>query len=404
MRTDVLVVGAGPAGSALARQLAAGGVPVLLAERQRFPRDKPCGDFLSPQCQPLLEQLGLPRLLADLCAHRVDGMRLHDGTNVAPGAFRAVADDAPVCGFGVRRSAFDAALRNAATDQGVALLERHAFEALRRDGDGRICGARLRDADGRPVEVEARFVIGADGVHSRVARDLGVQRQERWLQQFALVAHFEGVAPLPSAEVHLLEGGFFAATTVEQGLFGVNLVLPQQALRARGERSWDTFVAERFDAAPAIAARLSAARRLAPWRGIGPFAYRTRTQAVPGAALVGDAAGYVDPLTGEGIYFALFGARALGRSVRRALDRPGDERSALRGYCRERQRELGPRLRVARLLQRGLRSPWVVRRVVAGLRRWPALADLVVTMSGDTVHPRQLWRPSFWRAFREARA
>ena len=74
------------------------------------------------------------------------------------------------------------------------------------------------------------------------------------IQQFALVAHFEGVAPLPSAEVHLLEGGFFAATTVEQGLFGVNLVLPQQALRARGERSWDAFVAERFDAAPAIAA------------------------------------------------------------------------------------------------------------------------------------------------------
>jgi len=404
MRVDVLVLGAGPAGSAVAHTLASRGLSVAIADRKQFPRDKPCGEFLSPQCQPLLEELGLPGLLDELQAHRVRGMRMHERDRMALGSFRHLGGDAPDVGFGVRRAVFDHALLRAAQAQGAQFLERHTFTALRRDADGRVVGAELRDPADEPVDVRARLVIGADGVHSRVAQQLGVQRQERWLQQFALVAHFEGVAPLPTAEVHLLRGGFFAATTVDDDLFGLNLVVPQKQLRERSERSWDEFVAARFDAAPELAERLRGARRLRPWRGVGPFAYTTRTQTVPGAALVGDAAGYVDPLTGEGIYFALFGARALGRQVLRAFDRPAEEAAAMADYRRERSRELAPRLRVARLLQRGLRSPWIVRRFVSALRRWPSLADLVVTLSGDTAHPSELWRPSFWRAFREARA
>lgn len=399
MRADVLVIGAGPAGSALARQLAAAGVHVLVADRKSFPRDKPCGEFLSPQCQPLLEELELKDLMTELGAHRVDGMRLYDGERPALGRFRAVCEAVAPHGFGVRRAVFDHALLQAAERAGATFLARHTCDDVLRDGHGRVVGARLRDADGRSLEVAARFVVGADGVHSRVARALGLQRQDTWLRQFALVAHYRGVQPEATAEVHLLRCGFFAATTVDEGLFGVNLVLPQDRLRERSGVDWDGFVARHLDAAPRFAERLAEAGRITPWRGVGPFAFSTRRQTVPGAALVGDAAGYVDPLTGEGIYFALFSARALGRALLLALAEPARETAAMAGYCRERRREIAPRLRVARILQRGLRSPWVVHRVLAALRRWPSLADLAVTLSGDSAHPRELWRPSFWRQF-----
>lgn len=404
MQTDVLILGAGPAGSALARQLADAGFAVALADQKAFPRAKPCGEFLSPECHPYLAELGLSDLCAALGAHDVDGMRLFGAGHMALGRFRTTPARARRPGVGVRRDRFDHALVRAAEAAGATFLPRHEFVALARGRDGAVTGAELRTPDGARLACRARFVVGADGVHSRVARALDLQRPVRWLDQFALVNHFDGVPPLPTAEVHLLRGGFFAATTVDGGVFGVNLVLPRHALAARRGASWDEFFADWLARAPGLAQRLVGARRLAAWRGTGPFAFTTRRQAVPGAALVGDAAGYVDPLTGEGIYFALFGARALGEALAAAFAEPLRAAAALRGYERARAREIGPRLAVARALQRGLRHPWLIATFVRALGRWPLLADLVVTLSGDTAHPRELWRPAFWRAFREVAA
>lgn len=205
------------------------------------------------------------------------------------------------------------------------------------------------------------------------------------------------------AEVHLLPGGFFAATTVDEGLFSVNLIVPRKTLHRREAGDWDAFVASHFAAAPGMAARLQHAERLERWRGIGPLAHTTTAQAFPGCALVGDAGGYVDPLTGEGIYFSLFGAKALGDALAAALATPAREQAALAGYVAARRREIAPRLWASTALQRALRHPWLVRAFLRRAAKWPALADLVVTLTGDSIHPRDLWRPSFWRWFRRAR-
>lgn len=401
---DVLIIGAGPAGTALATRLARDGFTVAIADRSAFPRRKPCGEFLSPQCVPYLDALGLGGVLDELGAQPVAGMRLLAYGARADGRFRQLpgrpAHDRH--GYGVRREHFDHRLLQAACAAGASFLPRHEFVALRRDAGGTVVGADLRGPGG-VVPVAARWLVGADGVHSKVARALGVQRRLGWLDQFALVAHFDGVPPRPEADVHLLPGGFFAATTVDAGVHSVNLVLPRARLSQRGDRDWDQFVADQLAGAPDLQQRLAGARRQRPWRGIGPFGFTTTRTSLPGAALVGDAAGYVDPLTGEGIYFALFGARALGDALAAALHGPATADHALAGYRRARRRELGPRLFAARVLQRALRWPWLVRAALRGLGRRPALADLVVTMTGDTIHPRQLWQPSFWRAFGAAR-
>jgi flavin-dependent dehydrogenase len=387
MEADVLVVGAGPAGSTLALRLAREGIRVALADAKQFPRDKPCGEFVGPGCLPLLAELGLLAELLRCGPHPVAGLALHGFGVRAEGRFESAAT-----GLGIRRERLDALLlRAAAAEPGVQWLPAHRFVALLHARDGRVIGARFADRGRRDVALRARFVIGADGVHSRVARALALSRPLRWLDRFALVTHYAGVAPRALAEVHFVERGYFAATNVDGRTFALNLVLDRAALRARSGP--DDLVADRLRGAPPMAERLAAAERIGRPRGIGPLAFTTRRQVGRGFALVGDAAGYVDPLTGEGIYFALWGARRLAAALLEAIRDPAREAAALRAYAAGRRREIAPRLFLARLLQRGLRWPPLAATVLRALTRWPALADRLVTVTGDALHPRDLLRP-----------
>lgn len=396
---DVLILGAGPAGSALAAHLASAGFAVRLADRKAFPRPKPCGEFLSPQCGPLLTELGVDLPLRERGMRTVHGLHLHGFGRRAAGRFRALSPGQParLAGFGVRREVLDWELLSAARAAGAEWLPRHAVHRLQRNAAGQVCGADLVDGAGVVHPVRARWVVGADGLRSTVARELGWHRPIPWLDRFALVAHFQDVALPEVGEVHLFPGGYFAATAVDAGLFSVNLVVDRAALRDRGG-DWDDFVAERLRLAPAFATRVQGGTRIAPWRGVGPLAGTTVRQTAPGVALVGDAAGYVDPLTGEGVYFALWGARTLADSLAQALHRPAAGDAALRAWQRSRRRELGPRLLLARWLQRGLGHPWLLRTLLSACAAQPRLCDLLVTLTGDTIHPRDLLRPSLWRA------
>jgi flavin-dependent dehydrogenase len=197
----------------------------------------------------------------------------------------------------------------------------------------------------------------------------------------------------------MFAGGYFAATTVDSDRFHVNLLLDRSAMRHR-QGSWDEFVDSHLQQVPVFAERLRGAVRDEAWRGIGPLAFTTRAQALPGAALVGDACGYIDPLTGEGIYFALFTARRLAAALDAALVDPKREASAMRRYQAERRREVAPRMFLAKLLQRGMRQDWIARTVLGVLANCPQLTDLLVTLTGDAAHPRDLLRPSFWRTLR----
>lgn len=394
---DVLVAGAGPAGAHLALRLAAEGRSVGLVDRCEFPRPKPCGEFLSPECHGLLDEVGLLEAALSSGATPVGGIRLSGFASRARGSYRGVGSARARFdqGLGLRRERLDlAAVELARAHPAIEVLTGHDVVGVERGAGERVRGLRVRDAERGERTLLAPFVVGADGTRGRVSRSLGWSApptRRRW----SLVARFRGVPRDDFAEVHLLDGAYFAACPIDGEVFTANLVLDQDRLRP-GPRGLEALFAEHVARAPELARRLAAAELVEPIRACGPLAVRVTRRTGPGVALVGDAAGFVDPLTGEGLYFAMRGAALLTESVLGLLRDPSTEPRRLREYERRRRREFGGRYAFARLLQVGLRHPGLVRRALSLLEARPGLADLAVTWTGDSVAPRALMRPATW--------
>ena len=397
---DVLIAGAGPAGSHTALRLGRRGLRVCLLDARRFPRKKPCGEFLSPACLPLLLELDLLAELERSGAANVSGMNLFATAASARGDYAPLGRFATSHGhgLGIRREVLDTqAVRAAERDPNVTVLLGWQVSEPLLDAGGRAVGLQVTDPDGRRERLFASFLVGADGPRSRVARGLGWVAAGRGRDRFALVARFRGVEPRLEAEVHFVDHDYFAACPVDDGLFTANLVVDGESI-PKGPSALEELFHERLAGAPALAERLAHAELAEPLTACGPLRTGPRRCTGPGVALVGDACGFVDPLTGEGLFFAMRGASLIATAIDEALRAPERERAALRRYARERRRELGPRYLLAGLLQRGIRHPTITREVVGLLGRLPGICDLVLGLTGDYVPPRALLSPRLWRS------
>ena len=395
---DTIVAGAGPAGSSLALRLAREGFSVALVEARVFPRPKPCGEFMSPEVLPILRDLGVLDDVRALGARELRGLRVHRPRSGAAGRYVAVGRAAAPFdhGFGVRRERFDhALLRAALATGGVELLEGWRAQRLVRGPDGEVLGLVARASHGEERTLRASFTVGADGLRSRVAGELAGRKPRAWLDRLALVTRYRGPALGDRAEAYLLDDGFFALAPVDGGLVSLNLVVDRAAYRAAGMGP-EAYLEARMGAVPPLHGCLRGAERVDPVRGLGPLSHRTERQVFDGAALVGDACGYVDPITGEGIFLALRGAELLAATLSAALRARRTDASALSDYARARRRELRPRELLGLALQRGLRHPRLVDAVLRLLAARPALADILVSVTGDYVPLRELARPSLW--------
>jgi flavin-dependent dehydrogenase len=395
-RFDVIVVGAGPAGASLAQRLACAGFEVALVEAQRFPRFKPCGEFMSPEVLPKLRDLGCFEEVRRRGAREVSEMLLHARGARVRGRFVDVGRArAPFrYGWAIRREVFDSILLEAALRAGAVLpFERARVVRLLRAPGGAVEGVVAREPGGALHELRADFTVGADGVRSAVARGLGVARPTQWLDKVAFTTRYAGVDWSDAAEVHFLPHGFFACAPVDSGLVSLNLVLDRVHLASSG-LARDEVLEHWLARTPMLGKRLARGTRVDAVRGIGSMAVTTTQQTFDGAALVGDAAGYVDPVTGEGIYFAIAGSESLAEALVLALRARRRDRAQLASYERMRRTELDPRAKLATLLQRGMRHPRLVGAFVRALAARPRLADLLVALTGDYVPLREARRPS----------
>lgn len=334
---DLLIVGGGPAGLATALHAARAGLDAVVAEPRHAPIDKACGEGLMPGAVRTLTALGL-----QVPGHPITGIRYVQGRRQVQAPFR----HGP--GLGVRRTTLHGTLHRAVLDAGVPVLPLRVQEVQ-------------QDATGVTVPdtgLRARWLVAADGLHSPLRRSLGLGTDARAAPRYGLRRHYAVPSWSPYVEVHWAPHGEAYVTPIGPELVGIALLTTRRA-------PFDTQL-EQF---PELAKRLLPDAAVTTVRGAGPLRQKARTRIHGRVLLVGDAAGYIDALTGEGISLALTGAEALVDNVRRGT--PGR-------YETDWHRATRRHRLLTELLVRARQKPALAPRIVATAERLPRVFSAAV--------------------------
>ncbi|HEV2644172.1 MAG TPA: FAD-dependent monooxygenase, partial [Candidatus Elarobacter sp.] len=266
------------------------------------------------------------------------------------------------------------------------------------DGDGRVTGVSVIGDDGEETTLAAPLVIGADGLRSVIGRRLDLTRVSRYPRRIAFVAHYRGIAGITEmGEMHVERDGYVGIADIGSDVTNVALVVPARAVK-ESDHAPDALLEAWIAGHPHLAERFAGATRLDPVRATGPFASRASRAWAPGAALVGDAADFFDPFTGEGVYTALRGGELLAPFAMRAAraDTARSASEALAAYEEARRAEFGGKWMVERLIAGTVAVPALINHAARALSRRREMADLLVGVAGDFVPPREVLRAGYF--------
>ena len=384
-RDDVVVVGAGPAGSATALLLARAGVAVRIVERTRFPRRKVCGEYLNGGAVEALARLGV-RDAVHAVSSPLRGVRL------VPEDADPVELDFPRLALACPRETLDAILLREALASG-ALLEYGRVEEIIVE-DGQCVGVTVRGEDGAVRDRPAEFVVGADGVGSVLAQRVMLAKPPRPGARYAVGGHYAGFGDLDGyVEMYAGGGAYFAINPLGADRANVMVVVPKDRL-ARWSRDVDAGITGAAAELGRGIRSFDGVTRIGPRVSFGPLAHDVTGAEQAGVVLVGDAAGFLDPFTGQGVFLALTGAEHAAAALVTALDDPAREAAAFGEYASWRMRDLVWRRRLSQAVALLIDVPFLARRAAERLARFPAARAALMEALSGTAPPQRAFRPA----------
>ena len=374
--TDLLVVGGGPAGAALAALAAARGARVVLLERDAFPRDKVCGEFLSAEGCAALARLGLLDTLRGAGAPVMTACLLADARG------RSVSSPLPAPALGISRAALDLAVFDLAARRGADVRRLAVAAPVVENGIVRgVVAAHTGET------LRATLVVGADGRRSALQRALhpaiGDPLETSARSWFGIQAHLPDPAAGGSGrvELYVFDGGYAGLGPVEGDRLNLALIATVRALRDCG--SPERLFRERVLANPLLASRLHGLSPCSAWKAVGPLRFNVRRPASHGVVFVGDAAGTIDPFSGEGTSNALCGAELAAPIVMEALEAGALTPALARRWSKSWRAAFAPVSRRNRFLGRLFESERTAA-IAMSLLSWPRVGTILPRLVAAT--------------------
>jgi geranylgeranyl reductase family protein len=372
---DAAIIGAGPAGAAAAISLAGKGYRVALIDKEKFPRDKLCGDFINPVNWPILREL---RVENDVLASehgKVTGFRITSCSGEHAEVPLPAQNRGPEFGLGLSRTRFDMALLRKAEHDGAIVLQGCRIKNLKREPRG---WEFLLDHASDDGEIRAPVLIAADGRNSWVAHRLGLtSAAETQGRSVGFQIHLDAPDAIrANIDIHLFPGGYAGLVGLGGNSFNLCLAVDKQMLPR--ERQVEFLSESLLPQNPYLRELLLSSRRVGAARATYPVYFKPRRSVADGIVFIGDAARVNEPVSGEGIYFAMKSALLAVETIDAAFGARDFSANRLRSYERRCRREFKLRRGLNMLLRHLAYRPALLAPLVRFSAKHGRLLDALV--------------------------
>jgi menaquinone-9 beta-reductase len=384
---DAIIIGAGPAGCASALFLHRAGYEVLVLDRASFPRDKVCGEFVSPAADSILDDLGVLNSIEEKKPERVRGVFIssYEGPELGIDYPPIKKGQGSPTSLSVPRFLLDNLLINRLKNVGIKVLEKHSVEDFIFDS-GNVSGVTVRDPENKKFNILAKIVVDAGGRNAISLRRLNLKNNIKGEGKIAIAAHWKNVR-LPQAYCYMHVGDPGYTGMAQVGLDVVNAVMITGASQIKGQNITE-FYKNGIYKNKKRKELLEGAELVEEPRTVESLAFSVKAPECGGLVLVGDAAGFIDPFTGEGIYLSLRSAQLAAQILDSAFQKKDFSKNKLAGYEQARSNEFSAKFTLSRILQKVIYNRGLCDLVVKNLSKNPSLADEIVGVIGDYLPAR----------------